>query len=421
MVAALDARVITLKPGITQVSAEYLVRQGDILRGAPSGSTLKASPEFKGRAVVVLESDATVENLNIDGNRAKLSRPLPIAPYDRTFSSFYPINGILSVGTQRVTVRGVKITNIVNFAVLVSAAKSISIRDVHVTDSGSLNDKGRNNTTGGILLEEGTTDFTVENCSLRNVRGNGVWTHSMYTSPRNARGRITSNRFADIGRDAIQIGHATEVRVDRNSGSRIGYPHNVVDMAGGGTPVAIDTAGNVDKSVYERNMFQEIDGKCIDLDGFHHGDVLENVCINKLAASDYLNGNFGIVFNNTNQGMRSEAVRVVGNVVEGTKFGGLFLIGRNHTIKGNRFIRVNLAGCNESHAKFGCVYDASEPNILASGIYLAKGAERPDVARENAIVGNTVTGFKMAERCIGASPKVDLKNNTIEGNTCRNQ
>lgn len=392
-----------------------------MLRGAPSGSILKASPEFKGRAVVVLESDSTIENLSIDGNRVKLARPLPIAPYDQTFVNFYSNNGILTVGTRGVTVRSIKLANVPNFAVLVSAAESVLIRNVEIVDSGSLNDKGSNNTSGGILLEEGTTDFTVENCSLRNVRGNGVWTHSMYTSPRNARGRITSNRFLDIGRDAIQVGHATEVRVDRNSGSRIGYPHDVVDMAGGGTPVAIDTAGNVDKSVYEKNTFQEIDGKCIDLDGFHHGDILDNVCINKLTASDYRHGNFGIVFNNTNREMRSEKVRVMGNVVEGTKFGGLFLIGRNHTIKSNRFLRVNLAGCNESHAKFGCVYDASEPNILASGIYLAKGAERPDAARENAIVGNTVTGFKMAERCIGASPEVDLKKNTIEGNICRNQ
>ena len=47
-----------------------------------------------------------------------------------------------------------------------------------LSDSGSLNKKGRNNTSGGILLEEGTADFTVQNCVVENIRGNGVWTHS---------------------------------------------------------------------------------------------------------------------------------------------------------------------------------------------------------------------------------------------------
>ena len=34
---------------------------------------------------------------------------------------------------------------------------------------------------------------------------------------RNGHGRITGNRFLTIGRDAIQVGHATEVRVDDNT------------------------------------------------------------------------------------------------------------------------------------------------------------------------------------------------------------
>ena len=36
----------------------------------------------------------------------------------------------------------------------------------------------------------------------------------------------------------------------------------------------IDTAGNVDRSIYTRqSVFDEINGKCIDLDGFHDGEV----------------------------------------------------------------------------------------------------------------------------------------------------
>ena len=91
------------------------------------------------------------------------------------------------------------------------------IDHVSVKDSGSLNAKGRNNTTGGILLEEGTDQFTVTDSVFGNIRGNAVWTHSRYMSPRNSRGKIANNQFFDIGRDAIQVGHATRVDVTRQS------------------------------------------------------------------------------------------------------------------------------------------------------------------------------------------------------------
>jgi hypothetical protein len=75
--------------------------------------------------------------------------------------------------------------------------------------------------------------------------------------------------------------------------------------------------------------------------------------------------------------MQSEEIRVIDNVVDGTKYGGIFVIGHGHTITGNRLTRLNMAGCNESHRHFGCIYNAEEPEILQTGIYLGKKAERP--------------------------------------------
>ena len=46
----------------------------------------------------------------------------------------------------------------------------------------------------------------------------------------------------------MQVGHATAVRVERNEGAEIGYPEEDVDVEGGGVPVAIDTAGNVERA-----------------------------------------------------------------------------------------------------------------------------------------------------------------------------
>ena len=155
-----------------------------------------------------------------------------------------------------------------------SNAHNVKISHVTVSDSGSRNEKGRNNTTGGILLEEGSSVFEISQCTLRTIRGNGIWTHSRYV--RNANGVISDNTLSDIGRDAIQVGHATNVRVTGNHGLRIGFPASEIDVEALATPVGIDTAGNVDHSTYEGNRFDEINGKCIDLDGFHDGAVRNN-------------------------------------------------------------------------------------------------------------------------------------------------
>ena len=50
-IAAADARVVTLKPGITEVSMEYVVREGDTLRGAPPAARCEHPRSFKGGAL----------------------------------------------------------------------------------------------------------------------------------------------------------------------------------------------------------------------------------------------------------------------------------------------------------------------------------------------------------------------------------
>jgi hypothetical protein len=311
----------------------------------------------------------------------------------------------------------VTLRNIANFAVIVARSKNVRLEGLRVEDSGSLNAKGRNNTSGGILLEEGTSDFTVRGSRFLRIRGNGVWTHSRYESPRNGPGLIEENYFEEIGRDALQAGHATGVRIERNRGRRIGWPVDIVDVEGGGTPVAIDTAGNVDKSVYAENHFEEINGKCIDLDGFHTGEVARNVCINRGRADDYPFGHFGIVFNNTNPDMQSTRIRITNNVIDGTKYGGIFVIGHGNHIAGNKLSRLNLARCNQTP---GCLYDRAQPDLLRTGIYIGSKAERPAPARDNVITDNVVTGHGMARHCVVTAPDVQRTEQTIARNECRN-
>src|SRR6185295_2035617 len=119
-----------------------------------------------------------------------------------------------------------------------------------------------------------------------NIRGNALWTHSLFTTAQLSMGAFVENTFEAIGRDAIQIGHAKQIIVERNNGRDIGYPFEIVDVENGGTPVGIDTAGNVENSQYVSNHFDEVNGKCLDLDGFHDGVVAGNSCTNRHTAAE---------------------------------------------------------------------------------------------------------------------------------------
>ena len=385
-----------------------------------NSTTLRASGAFRGRAVLSCSHcrRITIRNLSIDGNLAQLENPLPLPPSGQTFADFFTNNGLLFTDSDGITVENVTLRNIAGFAVLASRVHQVTIRHADVTDSGSHTAKGHNNTTGGILIEEGSSDFEISHCTLRAIRGNGIWTHSRAT--RNANGVIADNTLVEIGRDAIQVGHATNVRVTGNHGSKIGFPASEIDVEALATPVGIDTAGNVDRSVYEGNHFEEINGKCIDLDGFHDGAVRTNACVNHGRAEEYSWGHFGIVMNNSNPDMESRNIVIEGNEISGTKFGGIFVIGTGHTVRGNRLSRINLAHCPEDIARFGCAWPA-QPGVLESGIYLGSRAQRPAPARGNVVERNIVKGWRMRAHCIGFAPGVSAAGNTIRDNECSDE
>jgi hypothetical protein len=403
-------RIVQLPAGVLYVQSEMAIGEGVELRGAPGGSVLRFAPGFSGRALIVVKgSNVALRDFTIEGNRDSSEVRSGLPSYDTPFARFTRGNGVLAEGVGLLRIQNVHFQQIAGFAVLVSRARDVAIDRVQVRDSGSRNAAGRNNSTGGILLEEGTQGFRVTNCELRNVRGNGIWTHSLYTSPRNRDGVIARNRFAGLGRDAIQLGHATDVRVEENAGRSIGSPAEDVDIEGRAVPVALDTAGNVERCSYAHNRFEEIAGKCIDLDGFHDGGIRGNVCVNV---------NYGIVMNNTNPDMQSRHIRVLQNVIDGALFGGIFVIGTGHLVAGNRLLNINTAHCNEEAARFGCYYAPGEPDMLRSGIYLGRGAERPAPARGNTIEDNEIEGFQMKTRCIANAPGILPEWNTVRRNRC---
>lgn len=416
--------MVELPAGVAGIQAEIEIPPGAVdleIRGAASGSTLRASDHFQGRAIFRCERANRVRftNFAIDGNRNVLERRSGLPGFSTPFARFTGGNGVLAVNVASLRVSNVRFAGLPGFAILVSSSRDVWIDGVQVSDSGSRTPGGQNNATGGILLEEGTRNFAVTHCDLRDVRGNGIWTHSLATAPRNSDGLIAANHFERIGRDAIQVGHGARVRVEENTGTEIGYPLEDVDMEHLATPVAIDTAGDTIQSEYMRNQFSEVNGKCLDLDGFHHGKVRGNACVNRYGADHYPYGNLGIVFNNGDVAMSSAGIELEDNTLDGTLFSGIFVIGEHHRITHNHLRRINLAHCGGNTAKLGCSYAPDQPNLLRSGIYLASHGEHPAIARVNIIEDNEISGFGMAASCITAAAGVSVTANTILRNTCQ--
>lgn len=417
--ALLVAGVIELPPGETHLSRPMELPkalQHLIVRGNPKGSTLVLDEGFRGRAAIDVSgaTDIALLNFTIRGNRRDLKSEWYLPPGETPFADYFTANGIVVRNSSAVKISGVALSQIRSFPVIVNASSDVSISHLKIEDSGNLNSKGRNNTSGGILLEQGVSRFEIASCSIARITGNAIWTHSYASAPRSRDGSIHDNIITRVARDAIQIGHATNVRVENNSGSELGYPVEQVDIESSAVAVALDSAGNVDHSTYAYNRFTGVNGQCIDLDGFHDGAVTGNSCVNNKPIDAYPALHAGIVFGSTYPGLDPGRVVITGNTIAGFAYGAVFLLGNNNRIEGNQFLDMNRAHCGTKPTPSRCAYALDQPDLLRAGIYLA------GKAKNNVIRGNTITGFEIADHCIAAAPDVNLKANTTTPNTCRN-
>src|ERR1700730_18466099 len=192
---------IRLPAGVTEVHAEWPIPEGaHDLEVIGAGSILRAAADFHGRAIFAVKAGTRIRfrDFTIEGNRDALEQRVGLPGSNTPFRRFTVNNGILIEDATDVKISNVNFRHVAGFAILVSGSKQVRIERVHIEDSGSRNAAGHNNTTGGILLEEGTSDFQVIDCELKQVRGNGIWTHSLYTSPRNQDAMIGLNHFAAI-------------------------------------------------------------------------------------------------------------------------------------------------------------------------------------------------------------------------------
>src|SRR5437016_3217048 len=158
--------------GTIEVSTELRIPDGaHDLKIYGAQTILRASRDFHGRAILTCRGCRNIEfhDLAIDGNRAALERPLPLTPGNKPFAEVYSNNGILLENARGIAIDRVKITNVANYAILISHSSDIFISHVSVENSGSRNEKRRNNASGGILLEEGAANFNVTGSTFRNI------------------------------------------------------------------------------------------------------------------------------------------------------------------------------------------------------------------------------------------------------------
>jgi hypothetical protein len=255
----------------------------------------------------------------------------------------------------------VRATQIAGFPILVNGGHRIRIHDVEITDSGSLDANGHNNGSGGVVLEEGVTDFEIVHALIGKVRGNGVWIRSTGSGQgaTAVRGRIAESEFTIMARAAVEVSHATGITIENNTGHMIGFPGEEVLTTGTALPAAISSAGSVDHSTVRNNSFDEIAGRCIAFEGFSDGEISGNTCADEL-------------FN--------------GFLIRGT---------------GNKVIGNHLTGLNHAHK--------DQPESLRAGIYLAGGSSG------NVLDGNDITGYGMALHCIGGP---GLESSKATKNSC---
>jgi len=95
----------------------------------------------------------------VDFNRWKSRRTGTAArdgPTRERVSNLLPRdNGLLFDRIEGLEIRDVHFVNVTNFAILASRSTRIRMDRIEIADSGSRDSHKRNNTTGGILIEEG--------------------------------------------------------------------------------------------------------------------------------------------------------------------------------------------------------------------------------------------------------------------------
>jgi parallel beta-helix repeat protein len=356
--------------------------------------------------------------------------------------------------TSNVRLEDLEIQHTGGYAILIDARygsiSNVEMRRLHLRDNrphlfGNPNDLRYGSWTGGIHYQNDGRDLefarhalrglTIEDSTFERISGHAIWGHGYGFQTLNEDVVIRRCQFTDIGLDGVLIGNTRRAVVEHNHFHRIGYtPRN-----GGGRPrpawfpgfredradnipaVGIDTSGLVSESVYQGNTMLNVNGNCIDLDGFTRGDVLHNSMqvSGRADAWNYINdlvdefgpaqvGNYtkGINLSNTAGATLTESVRIVGNTIMNLGGYGIFLYDSQRCLVEDNHIR-----------HYSLIFP---PIILANSLREPQAVHQ---SREN-IVRNNYVYFYPNVQCIGEADDIgdgDLPvvgPNYVYANTC---
>lgn len=274
--------VVTLPAGEFEIAREIVLpADAHDLEIRGMNTTLKASAEFRGRALlgIVNGKNIRIHNLSLDGNRDAVGRMFSLPPFGTMYARFVPANGIVAENAANIEIADIKATHMAGFAVIVNSSKTVRIHDIEVTASGGFNAQRRNNGTGGIAVEENTTDFEIRRCAFASIRGDAL------TIRASDHGRVRENEFRSIAREAIYADHATAVTIENNHMEQIGFPIEEVDSPG---------------------------ALCMRLEHFDNGAIEDNTCTEALLGGISMAGSGNKVTANHLTGLNAARRDVVG-------------------------------------------------------------------------------------------------------------
>jgi ubiquinone/menaquinone biosynthesis C-methylase UbiE len=250
---------VTLPAGEIMLAREILLpADAHDLEIHGSGTTIKAAEGFRGRALIVLQGgrNIRIHDLVLDGNRDAVGRMLTLPPAGTMYSRVLPGNGIVAESVTGLEIYAVKAGHIATFAVLVNSGHNVKLHDIEVSDSGGFNPQRRNNGTGGLALEEGTSDFEIRHCRFGGLRGTGITLRAV------ERGHVIDNEFAVVAHDGIRVSESKTVTIENNSIRQVGFPAEEVDAR----------------------------AACITFDHVTTGEIRGNTCAETLLGAIALNG-----------------------------------------------------------------------------------------------------------------------------------
>ena len=220
---------VTLPSGTIEISREIaLLPDAHDLDIRGSGTVIKASDAFRGRSLIVIPGGKNIKirDLTLDGNRDVVGHLVSLPPAGTMLSRFVADNGIVAEGVTGLEIGPMKAKHIAGFAVIANSSHEVRIHHVDVTESGGFNAQRKNAASGGIAVEEATTDFEINGCLFGTIRGTAITVRS------SQRGKIFENEFRAIARDAIHVAQATGVSIDNNHAEQIGIPLEEVAAPG---------------------------------------------------------------------------------------------------------------------------------------------------------------------------------------------